>query len=92
MFGKAGIGKTALALGLTVAIALGEPWFGIATPVGGVAVGLLELELPEDALQERLRVAAGDRLGALRNLDIVCRPALKGLAVARRNVLRFRAP
>jgi len=79
MFGKAGIGKTALALGLTVAIALGEPWFGIATPVGGVAVGLLELELPEDALQERLRVAAGDRLGALRNLDIVCRPALKGL-------------
>ena len=79
MFGKAGIGKTALALDLAVAIALGEPWFGISTPEGGVPVGLLELELPEDALQQRLRAVAGRRREMPSNLHIACRPALKGL-------------
>src|SRR5262249_41685419 len=79
VYGKAGIGKTALALGLVFALSLGESYLGFGTPKGGVPVGLLELELPDDALQARLRGIAGERLADLRNLSIVCRPALKGL-------------
>lgn len=79
--GRGGAGKSWLALMLGRAIARGEPFFGIATPEGGVKVGILELEDHAYHYQQRLASIAAASGGCDERdegLEIVTRPDLQG--------------
>ncbi len=79
MFGKPGTGKTSLVLHLGAAVSSGKAWFGLPTEPGGARVGVLELELTPELLQDRLRRIAGDDAAALNNISVIVRPNLTGV-------------
>ena len=79
LYGSPGLGKSWLALELGIAIARGAPWLGIPTPSEGASVGVVQLELGEHSLQERLRTLGVGSQARDSGLKIVCRPALKGV-------------
>jgi DNA-binding transcriptional ArsR family regulator len=79
LYGSPGLGKSWLALELGISIARGAPWLGIPTPSEGASVGVVQLELGEHSLQERLKTLGVGSQPRDAGLKIVCRPALKGV-------------
>jgi hypothetical protein len=73
-YGQPEIGKTWQSLARALAFARGEPWVGLATPKGGIRVGLLELELRDYRVQQRVLTLGGGH----ENFRIVCRPMMSG--------------
>jgi replicative DNA helicase len=54
VYGKPGLGKSWLLIGLALSLVRGEQWLGLETPGDGARVGLLQLELNVHAMQARL--------------------------------------
>jgi len=79
LYGKPGLGKSWLAIELGLAIVRGEEWLGIPTHAQGSRVGLVQLELPDDSMQSRLRLLNVGDHPMDGNLRIVCRPDLRGV-------------
>jgi Mrp family chromosome partitioning ATPase len=75
--GRGGVGKTWVSLQLALSLARGEPFFGLATPAGGIRVGVVELEDHASNYQDRLRTLSGD-FPVPENLRILARPFLAG--------------
>jgi hypothetical protein len=74
LYGDSGVGKTLLTLTVAEAVGSAKPWLGLATPVGGLKVGILSLELPKLETQLRARRIAESAPG----VQIVSRPDLRG--------------
>lgn len=91
LYGRPGLGKTWFMLQAMVALSRAEKAFGL-TPAEGdpIRIGILELELGGFQLQERLLRIQGDLRDQDENLEIVCRPELKG-AVNIRNDEQWKA-
>jgi hypothetical protein len=79
IYGKPGLGKSWLAIELGLAIVRGGEWLGIPTHAGGASVGIVQLELPDDAMQSRLKALNVGDHPMDGNLRIVCRPDLRGV-------------
>lgn len=81
-YGKPGMGKTWLTLQMALAVASGTPWLGI--PTKKRRVGVLELELHQYYLRQRLLALAKNMdpelaEEALANIEFLCRPAYRGV-------------
>jgi biotin operon repressor len=79
LYGKPGLGKSWLAIELGLAIVRGGEWLGIPTHASGSRVGLVQLELPDDSMQARLRLLGVGDHPLDGDLRIVCRPDLRGV-------------
>lgn len=80
LYGQPGTGKTWLALQLALCITRGAPWLALPTGDPDARVGIIELEVHAQALQERFRSllnAMGDSTHDA-SLELVTRPALRG--------------
>lgn len=79
LYGKPGLGKSWLAIELALAIVRGADWLGIPTHASGERVGLIQLELPDDSMQSRLKALLVGEHPMDDNLRVVCRPDLRGV-------------
>jgi AAA domain-containing protein/DnaB helicase-like protein/helix-turn-helix protein len=79
LYGKPGLGKSWLALGVARSLARGESWMGLATAPEGVRVGVLQLELGAFAMKARLHTLGIGQHERDESVRVVCRPRLRGV-------------
>lgn len=72
MYGKYKSMKSMLAQRFMLSCARGEPWLGFNTPVQGLNVYYLQLEIPEPLLHERLWTMSGGSMQGVLKEPYVC--------------------